>query len=88
MKTTVSLGGAERQRNTGSARSSRARSALHEKLRELDRKIAFTELQAKSWAWCTLKSKRHYMDKLQKLDQRRKEVRHLLKSPRHDNHTA
>lgn len=79
MKTPVSLGGAERQRNTGGTRSSRVRADLHKKLRKLDRKIGAIE-HGVWWVFPELRTAKSVKMR-NELDQQRKEVRHLLKSP-------
>lgn len=78
-KRAVVSGGAERQRNTGGARSSRARSALHKKLRKLDRKISEYKNRLKyEWPW-TAGDRRRFRDRIEKMDGERKETRNKLK---------
>lgn len=73
-----SLGGPEHRSKTGGARSSRARSTIHKKLRKADSEISKLDRAIRvSWVWGTtqkLKTKRDA------LDLKRKELRGLRKA--------
>jgi len=81
--TSDSLGGQEHRSKTGGARSSRARSTIHKKMRKADREISKLDHAIRvSWVWGTtqkLKTKRDA------LDLKRKELRALLKAHPHSH---
>lgn len=74
------LGGKNTGRRSGCARSSRARSALFRKLRDLDRRIGFLDLYIKAaCSYPRFDSMIRTQKQRDKLDQKRKETRQLIK---------